>query len=298
MSSLIDQATIKHRRDTASNWTSNNPTLSEGEWGYETDTNGIKIGDGATAWTSLGYSIGEIGEKKTFFTYKDRTSRRLLPYAYNNKVSTTGTYSVLYAEIGDIFEKAHTDAGDAASGAGFFYPTPPPWGYARAGMPDIEFSNTDVAANLLTESTPSGFRDGTIARYELLTGTTITNLTDGTEYYLRRASSTTLSIHTTEANAIANTSPIAIASGGTGTFRLTQEGISIDHAVEDHDHLGKYTDDVTAQSGAGVGFSRVLGSATKSLSYSGNVGIADVLNANTSNETRPSTYYEFGYVRY
>lgn len=55
MSSLIDQATIKHRRDTASNWTSNNPTLSEGEWGYETDTGYLKIGDGSTAWTSLSY---------------------------------------------------------------------------------------------------------------------------------------------------------------------------------------------------------------------------------------------------
>ena len=55
MSSLIDQATIKHRRDTASNWTSNDPVLNEGEFGFETDTLRIKIGDGVTAWTSLGY---------------------------------------------------------------------------------------------------------------------------------------------------------------------------------------------------------------------------------------------------
>ena len=45
----------KQRRDTASNWTSNNPTLLAGEFGYETDTKKIKIGDGSTAWQSLDY---------------------------------------------------------------------------------------------------------------------------------------------------------------------------------------------------------------------------------------------------
>ena len=47
---------IQLRRDIASDWTSNNPTLAEGEMGVETDTNKYKIGDGSTAWTSLGYS--------------------------------------------------------------------------------------------------------------------------------------------------------------------------------------------------------------------------------------------------
>ena len=47
---------IQLRRDTAANWTSNNPTLAAGELAIETDTNFYKIGDGATAWTSLGYS--------------------------------------------------------------------------------------------------------------------------------------------------------------------------------------------------------------------------------------------------
>jgi len=45
----------KQRRDTASNWTSNNPTLLAGEWGIESDTKKLKIGDGSTAWQSLDY---------------------------------------------------------------------------------------------------------------------------------------------------------------------------------------------------------------------------------------------------
>ena len=45
------------RRDTAANWTSTNPVLALGEPGVETDTLKVKVGDGVTAWNSLGYSI-------------------------------------------------------------------------------------------------------------------------------------------------------------------------------------------------------------------------------------------------
>ena len=54
---------IQFRNDTAANWTSANPTLAVGEMGIETDTDQFKIGDGATAWTSLGYGgiVGPVG---------------------------------------------------------------------------------------------------------------------------------------------------------------------------------------------------------------------------------------------
>ena len=47
---------LQQRRDTAANWTSNNPTLAAGEIGLETDTSKFKIGNGSTAWTSLAYA--------------------------------------------------------------------------------------------------------------------------------------------------------------------------------------------------------------------------------------------------
>ena len=47
---------IQIRRGTAAAWTSANPTLAAGEFAIETDTDFYKIGDGSTAWTSLGYS--------------------------------------------------------------------------------------------------------------------------------------------------------------------------------------------------------------------------------------------------
>jgi len=49
---------MQQRRDTAANWTANNPTLAGGELGFETDTGLFKIGNGSTNWVSLGYAGG------------------------------------------------------------------------------------------------------------------------------------------------------------------------------------------------------------------------------------------------
>lgn len=52
---------IQVRRGTAAQWTSTNPTLASGEFGYETDTGKVKIGNGLTAWASLGYTGAATG---------------------------------------------------------------------------------------------------------------------------------------------------------------------------------------------------------------------------------------------
>lgn len=50
-------ARMQQRRDTAANWSTNNPTLLIGELGFESDTGAVKIGDGLTAWTGLEYLV-------------------------------------------------------------------------------------------------------------------------------------------------------------------------------------------------------------------------------------------------
>lgn len=55
---MATTAILRHRRDTAANWTSNNTVLEDGQLGYETDTLKFKFGDGSTAWNSLSYSGG------------------------------------------------------------------------------------------------------------------------------------------------------------------------------------------------------------------------------------------------
>ena len=46
---------IQIRRGTAAAWTAANPILSQGEIAYEIDTMKIKVGNGSSAWNSLGY---------------------------------------------------------------------------------------------------------------------------------------------------------------------------------------------------------------------------------------------------
>lgn len=47
--------TIQLRRDTAANWSSVNPILIEGEFGYEKDTRKAKIGNGTDSYNDLAY---------------------------------------------------------------------------------------------------------------------------------------------------------------------------------------------------------------------------------------------------
>ena len=44
---------IKLRRDTAANWASEDPVLAQGEPGFDTTNNILKIGDGSTIWSLL-----------------------------------------------------------------------------------------------------------------------------------------------------------------------------------------------------------------------------------------------------
>jgi len=54
--SITINSLMQQRRDTAANWTSQNPTLLNGELGYETDTGKWKVGTGSAVWTALGYT--------------------------------------------------------------------------------------------------------------------------------------------------------------------------------------------------------------------------------------------------
>ena len=63
---------IQLRRGTASEWSTENPVLLEGEIGIQLDSarNRIKIGDGTTAWNDLPYFLDareeEVGDYQDF----------------------------------------------------------------------------------------------------------------------------------------------------------------------------------------------------------------------------------------
>ena len=49
------------RRDSLADWSASNPVLRPGEPGYDSTTNGLKIGDGTTSWGDLSYIAGGTG---------------------------------------------------------------------------------------------------------------------------------------------------------------------------------------------------------------------------------------------
>jgi hypothetical protein len=88
---------IQFRRGTAAEWTSANPTLAAGELGYETDTTKFKLGDGSTAWTSLGY--GGVSQSDI-----DNAVANVIDLA----PATLDTLNELAASIGDDSDFANT----------------------------------------------------------------------------------------------------------------------------------------------------------------------------------------------
>ena len=97
---------IQLRRDTTANWASSNPTLSQGEIGYELTTGKIKIGTGSTAWNSLSYLTIATNSVTGTLTFPDttvQTTAWLGSLAYSSltglptlaTVATSGSYNDL-----------------------------------------------------------------------------------------------------------------------------------------------------------------------------------------------------------
>jgi hypothetical protein len=85
------QTKIQFRRSIASDWVAVNPILSAGEVGYETDSRKFKIGDGTTAWNSLGY--GAIFPSELNELVDDRVNDLIFPgsnigKSYNDSTNT------------------------------------------------------------------------------------------------------------------------------------------------------------------------------------------------------------------
>jgi hypothetical protein len=108
--------TIQVRRDTAANWTSANPTLATGEWGYETDTALLKIGNGSTAWNSLAYSLVTATGTQTL-TNKTLTSPTLNTPTINTPTLTGSTLAAGTSSVAPLKFTSGTNLTTASAGA-------------------------------------------------------------------------------------------------------------------------------------------------------------------------------------
>jgi hypothetical protein len=85
---------IQIRRDTASNWTTANPTLAQGELGIETDTLKVKAGTGSANWSSLGYLINT----NSYAEYSDSTAN------FTGTLQNGGSNVVVDTDIGSTVQ--------------------------------------------------------------------------------------------------------------------------------------------------------------------------------------------------
>jgi hypothetical protein len=87
---------IKLRRDTAANWTTNNPILAAGEPGLETDTGRVKYGDGTTPWAQLGYSGSSLNDDHAVTVTVGNTEYWAIVNRANNNDSGAQANAVAY----------------------------------------------------------------------------------------------------------------------------------------------------------------------------------------------------------
>jgi hypothetical protein len=142
-------AKIKFRRDTAANWLDANPTLAQGEPGFEHDTGLFKIGDGETAWTALAYASGSGGDSltddKAVTVTVGNTEYWAIVNRANNSDDGVEASAVAYDSEGNMIALHMSD------------------GFASEGREVVIISKFDTAANLLWQKQISAEADDSIA---------------------------------------------------------------------------------------------------------------------------------------
>lgn len=94
---------VKHRYDSASNWTTNNPVLLAGELGIESDTGKIKCGDGTSSWSVLEYIFKDKMDKVNptgsgSFSLNRAPNSIIGTYSVSEGYSTTASGRASHAE--------------------------------------------------------------------------------------------------------------------------------------------------------------------------------------------------------
>lgn len=91
---------IQWRRDTAANWTSVNPILSDGMPGYEKGTGKLKIGDGVTAWNALPYSFEGVTDHGALSGLNDDDHLQYLNETRHDALPSDNPHGVTAAQVG------------------------------------------------------------------------------------------------------------------------------------------------------------------------------------------------------
>jgi hypothetical protein len=103
---------IQARHDTLANWASANTVLALGEFGFETDTKKIKLGDGSTAWNSLAYLFVGAGHPELIYHYETTGAKSSIDTGVDARQAGSGDWSNGYLLRIDLNVRSTRAAGN------------------------------------------------------------------------------------------------------------------------------------------------------------------------------------------
>ena len=186
--------TIQTKRGPAANWTSTDPTLAAGEFGFETDTGKFKVGNGSAAWTALGYfapAAAAVFSPALAFTIDNPNpygTSATDNFGREKGVAVSGNYAIVGAYQED-------DAGGLDSGKAYIYnvttgallhtlDNPNPYGTSAGDnfgrSVDISGNYAIVGAN--EEDDAGGTASGKAYIYNVTTGALVHTLNNPNPY--------------------------------------------------------------------------------------------------------------------
>ena len=214
---------IQIRRDTALNWTNYNPTLAAGELGYDSTNEAVKIGDGTTAWNSLGYFPVTLDS----LTAGSGLSVDLVPDA--DLTRSIGTSTLRFADIfGDLdgAVKIYARAGEALSQGDVVYISGlhVPTGLTEVSKANASDVNKMPAFGIAQESVSSG-DELHVVTFGELNDTNLAGYTEGDSLYVSATTDGefTDAAPTGEGNLVQKIGQV-LKGGNGGTLRVAGAG--------------------------------------------------------------------------
>jgi hypothetical protein len=97
---------IQIRRDTTASWSNVDPVLAQGEIGYDLTEEKFKVGDGATAWSGLGFSSSSSDVDLSDYYTKTEANAAFKPASYTAPVGSvngeTGEVVLTASDVGAL----------------------------------------------------------------------------------------------------------------------------------------------------------------------------------------------------
>ena len=201
---------VQLRRGTTSQWSTANPTLASGEVGVDTSLTKFKVGNGSTAWNSLGYATltfqGAYAGGTTYYpndvaTYNGSTYVCILQSTGN--LPTNTTYWSVLASKGTDGTNGEVTLSTAQT-----------------------LTNKTISASNNTLTGPDGTNQVGYIGAPQSTNTTVAASDAGKHIYITGGSTATLTVNTNATTAIDIGTTILVVNNNSGNLTISGTGVT------------------------------------------------------------------------